>query len=300
MFDVKRKSGCILMMSKQVKADLMLVLVTAFWGISYLLMDLALTEVGVFSLNAFRFLGAFFLAAMVFFPKVKNVNRITLKYSAMVGFALIFVYIGATFGVLYTSLSNAGFLCALTVVFTPILDFLVFRKKPSKKLFIVLIMAFVGIALLTLTESLRPALGDILCLLCAVSYAADLLITERAVAHEEVNAFQLGVFQLGFTGAGMLILSLIFEGPDVPKSPGAWGAVVVLSIFCTGAAFIIQAIAQKYTSASHVGVIFTLEPVFNSIVAFFIAHEVLTAQAYAGGILLVASLLVMEIDFGNI
>ncbi|MBQ8590826.1 MAG: DMT family transporter [Firmicutes bacterium] len=288
------------MMTKQVKADLMLVLVTAFWGISYLLMDLALTEIGPFSLNAFRFLGAFFLAAIAFFPRVRGVNKATLKYSAMVGFALIFVYIGATFGVLYTSLSNAGFLCALTVVFTPVLDFLVFKKKPSKKLFIVLVMAFAGIALLTLTESLRPALGDILCLMCAVSYATDLLITERAVAHEEVDAFQLGVFQLGFTGTGMLILSLIFEGPDVPKSAGAWGAVIVLSIFCTGAAFIVQAIAQQYTSASHVGVIFTLEPVFNSIVAFFIAHEVLTPQAYLGGVLLVASLLVMEIDFGKL
>ena len=287
-------------MSKQVKADLMLLLVTAFWGVSYLLMDLALEEVGPFSLNAFRFLGAFFVAAICFFPKVKNVNKETLKYSALVGFALIFVYIGATFGVLYTSLSNAGFLCALTVVFTPVLDYLVFRKKPSKKLFIVLVMAFVGIALLTLTESLRPALGDILCLLCAVSYATDLLITERAVAHEEVNAFQLGVFQLGFTGLGMLILSLIFEGPDVPQTAGAWASVVVLSLFCTGAAFIIQAIAQQFTSASHVGVIFTLEPVFNSIVAFFIAHEILRPQAYVGGILLVASLLVMEIDFSSI
>lgn len=215
----------------------------------------------------------------------------------MVGFALIFVYIGATFGVMYTSLSNAGFLCALTVVFTPILDYLVFRKKPSKKLFVVLIMAFVGIALLTLTENLKPALGDIICLLCAVSYATDLLITEHAVAHEEVNAFQLGIFQLGFCGAGMLILSLIFETQTLAKSPAAWGSAIVLSIFCTGAAFIVQAIAQQYTSASHVGVIFTLEPVFNSIVAFFIAHEILRPQAYLGGLLLVASLLVMEIDF---
>ena len=287
-------------MSKQVKADLMLVLVTAFWGVSYLLMDIALTDFGAFELNAFRFLGAFFLAAIAFFPKVKTVNKTTLKYSAMVGFALIFVYIGATFGVMYTSLSNAGFLCALTVVFTPVLDYFVFRKKPSKKLFIVLVMAFVGIALLTLTENLKPALGDIICLLCAVSYATDLLITEHAVAHEEVNAFQLGVFQLGFCGAGMLILSLIFETQTLAKSPAAWGSAIVLGIFCTGAAFIVQAIAQQYTSASHVGVIFTLEPVFNSIVAFFIAHEILRPQAYLGGVLLVASLLVMEIDFTKI
>lgn len=286
-------------MRQQMKADLMLVMVTGFWGISYLLMDLALEEMEPFSLNAFRFLGAFLLAAVFFFPRVKNVNKTTLKYSAAVGFALMFVYIGATFGVMYTSLSNAGFLCALTVVFTPVLDFLVFRTKPSKKLFLVLVMAFVGIALLTLSERLRPALGDILCLMCAAAYAADLLITERAVALEEVNAFQMGVFQLGFTGLGMLALSLIFERPSIPQTASVWGSVIVLSVFCTGMAFIVQAIAQQYTTASHVGVIFTLEPVFNSVAAFFLAGEVLKPQAYLGGVLLVASLLIMEVDFGK-
>ena len=75
--------------------------------------------------------------------------------------------------------------------------------------------------------------------------------------------------------------------------------MAVLSIFCTGMAFIVQALAQQYTTAAHVGVIFCLEPVFNSVVAFFVAHEVLTVQAYLGGILLVASLLVMEIDFSR-
>ncbi len=49
------------------------------------------------------------------------------------------------------------------------------------------------------------ALDGIFCLMCAVSYAADLLITESAVLKEKVNTFQLGIFQLGFTGTIMLI-----------------------------------------------------------------------------------------------
>ena len=108
-------------MNKQLKADMMLVMVTLCWGISYYLMDLALTDLDPFTLNALRFLGAFAVAGLLSFKKVKTVNRTTLKYSLLVGAALVFVYIGATFGVKYTTLSNSGFLCALTVVFTPLI-----------------------------------------------------------------------------------------------------------------------------------------------------------------------------------
>lgn len=284
-------------MTKQIKADLMLVLVTLCWGVSYYLMDLSLADLGPFTLNTFRFLGAFFVAMLIAFPKLKTINGATLKYSMILGGALTLVYIGCTFGVMYTSLSNSGFLCALSVVFTPVFAFLFKKQVPDKKLAIVVIMCLVGIGLLTLNEQLKPAFGDILCILCAVAYAAHLLVTETAVGKEGVNVFQLGVFQLGFTGVFNLILAFITEKPHVPGSGSVWGAVAFLALFCTGAAFIVQTIAQQYTTASHVGVIFALEPVFAGIVAFFIAGEVLLPRAYAGAVLLVASLFVMEIDF---
>lgn len=287
-------------MTKQLRADLMLVLVTLGWGISYYLMDLSLEDLDPFTLNAFRFLGAFVIAVIFTFPKLKNVNRTTLKYSVFVAIALVFVYIGATFGVRYTSLSNAGFLCALTVVFTPIFGFFFKKQVPDKKLGLVIVVSVIGIALLTLNEKLQPALGDVLCIMCSIAYAADLLITETAVQNEKVNAFQLGVFQLGFTGLFNLILAFAVEAPHWPSSGTVWGSAIFLAVFCTGIAFVVQAVAQQYTSAAHVGVIFTLEPVFAGVVAFFLAGEVLLPRAYLGAVLLISALFIMEIDFKKI
>ncbi|MBR2619414.1 MAG: DMT family transporter [Firmicutes bacterium] len=283
-------------MKTQVKADLMLVLVTLCWGVSYYMIDLCLVEMGTFNLNAFRFLGAFIIAAIFTFPKLKGVNKETLKYAFFIGISLVCVYIGATFGVMYTSLSNTGFLCALSVVFTPLLGIIVFKQRPDRKMVLVVLVCLIGIALMSLNEQLKPALGDIFCLMCALAYAVDLLITEKAVAKEEVNAFQLGVFQLGFTGLFMLILSFIFEDPCLPSSGIVWGSALFLAVFCTGVAFIVQTIAQQYTSATHVGVIFTLEPVFAGIVAFALAGEILLPRAYFGAFLLLLSLIIMEID----
>lgn len=288
-------------MKTQLKADLMLVIVTLGWGVSYLLMDISLTDLEPFTLNAFRFLGAFFAAGLFAFPKLKSVNRTTLKYSVLVGTALLFVYTGATFGVKYTTLSNSGFLCALTVIFVPIFELILFRKKPQRKTVIAVTMSLIGIMLLTLKDdfslNMENLKGDLLCIMCAFAYAADLLLTEKAVSHEEVDAFQLGVFQLGVTGVYMLVLSFLFETPHIPASAEVWGSVIFLSVFCTGVAFIVQAIAQQYTTASHVGIIFTLEPVFAAVVAFFFAGEVLTAKSYAGAVIMVAALILTEIDF---
>jgi drug/metabolite transporter (DMT)-like permease len=168
---------------------------------------------------------------------------------------------------------------------------------PSKKLRIVVVLCIIGIGLLTLDNQLKVAVGDLLCILCAFVYAFDLLITERAVRKTNVNAFQLGVFQLGFNGVWQLLLALIFEEPHLPTNSTVWASVLFLAIFCTGVAFIVQTVAQQYTSANHVGVIFTLEPVFAGFVAFFIAGEILLPRAYVGAFLLISSCFIMEINF---
>lgn len=287
-------------MSRQRKADLLLVLATAFWGVSYYLLDLCLTELQPLTLNAFRFLTAFFVLGAIFFRKLRGVSRRTLLASIPIGLCLVLTYIGCTYGVLYTSLSNAGFICALPVVVTPLLEWLFLRKRPDRRLAVALALCTVGMGLMTLNGALRPAVGDIICLLCAVAYAGDLVLTDRAVHDPQVNALQLGILQLGVVGFVMLGLAFLLEKPCLPKTPAVWGAALFLGVFCSGVGFVIQTVQQQYTSASHVGLIFTLEPVFSAIVAYFFAHEVLQLRGYIGAALMMVSLLVMELDWKSL
>lgn len=283
-------------MKTQIKVDITLVLVTMFWGVSYLLIDYSLEELDPFNINAMRFIIAFMIPFLFWWKKLIKVSLSTLKYSACLGFILFLVYVGATFGVKYTSLSNAGFLCSLAVVITPILAFFIKKTVAEKKLIAAVILALLGIAFLTLDESLKPAIGDLYCILCAVAYSFHLLLTETAVKKEGVNAFQLGVYQLGFSGIYQLIFSIITESPRLPATPKVWVSIMVLTVFCTGISFVVQTIAQQYTTASRVGVIFSLEPVFAALVAFFVAGEILTGRGYLGAALLLAGIFVMEID----
>lgn len=284
-------------MRKQTKADLALVLVTLFWGVSYYLVDLALTELPEMTLNAMRFVLAFCILAVLFRKRVFAASRQTLKYSCCIGLLLVLVYTGSTYGIARTSLSNAGFICALPVVVTPILDFIFNRRRPEKRLGIALVLCTVGLGLMTLNDTFGINVGDALCLLCAVSYGADMVVTDRAVAQKEVDPLALGVIELGIAGAVMTVIAFLTEQPVLPQSGAVWGSVLFLSLCCTGVAFVVQSVAQQFTSATHVGLIFTLEPVFSGIVAFFIANERLLPRGYIGAALMLLSLIMMELDW---
>ena len=283
-------------MTKQTKAEMALIFITLCWGVSFYMVDVCLTELDPLTLTGYRFLLAFFVAYIFSFPKVMKVSKSTVRYSVYAALALTVTYLGSTYGLLYTSLSNAGFLGATTVVFTPLFVFIVYKKAPEKKLIAVILICITGVALMTLNEQLRPAPGDILCLGGAATYGVNLLIIEAAVKRDDVDAFQLGVYQLLWTGLLNMIFAFILEKPNLPESRTVWIFFFFLAIFCAGLAFILQAVALRYTTASRAGVIFTLDPLFAGIVAYVFAGEVLLPRAYVGAVLLLTGLLVMELD----
>ena len=285
-------------MEHQRRADLMLLLATSFWGISNCLTAICLRDMQPLTLNAFRFLTAFIVLGLVFHKNVFHASRETVKYSILVGLSLVIVYTSVTYGVLYTSVSNAGFISALSVVTTPILEFIVYRKKPEKKFGVSMVLCLIGLALMTLNEMLKPALGDVICLFAAIFYSVDLMVTEKAVANEKVDPLALGVCDLAVVGVVMLMLSVFLETPALPGTAKVWAAALFLGIVCSGVCLVIQSVYQKHTTASRASLIFTLEPVFSAIFAFFLLGERIGVKGYIGAALMLASLVLVEVDVG--
>lgn len=95
-------------------------------------------------------------------------------------------------------------------------------------------------------------------------------------------------------------MSLLIERPHLPTTAATWAAALFLGLLCSGVAFVVQTVQQQYTTASHVGLIFTLEPVFASIVAFVLGGERLPARGYVGAALMLLSLVMMEVDLDGL
>ena len=300
-------------MNKQRRADLLLVMTTFFWGASYYLTDICLADLPPMTLNAFRFIVAFLVLGLIFWKHVVHINRTTLWYSLIVGLALAGTYVAYNYGITRTSLSNAAFICALQVIFAPLLGFLFFRQRPGWKLGAALVVCTVGMALLTLNGELRPASGDLICLITPLCYAVDLLITEKAVRDPRVDPLGLGAVEDKMALALDLVNVRIILEPGIAEMAAlnateedveklirvqvTLKAALFLGIFCSGVAFVIQSVQQQYTTASHVGLIFTLEPVFASMVAFVMTGAVLSLRGYIGAALMLLSLFIMEGDW---
>lgn len=278
---------------KPLKAELMLLVVTLFWGSSYLFMKMGLGTLGEFNLIALRFGLAFILAGVLFHKRLRSIDLRTLKYGALLGFLLLGVFTCITFGLKTTTTSNAGFLVALTVVFVPLIDVLVFKKRVAPPQIFGAVLAISGIGLLTLNSSLQVQPGDLLCILSAVFYAVQILVTGKAV--KTCDSLNIGILQLGFAGGFALVLSAIFETPALPSTVPGWTAILALGIFCSACGFILQPVAQKYTTPTRTGLIFSLEPVFAAFFGYWFAGEQLSMQGYAGAALVLLGIIASEL-----
>ncbi|WP_042204183.1 DMT family transporter [Paenibacillus camerounensis] len=278
---------------KPLKAELLLIMVTLFWGSSYIFMKMGLNSLGEFNLIALRFGLAFILAAVLFRKRLRRIDLRTVKYGALLGFLLLGVFTCITFGLQTTTTSNAGFLVALTVVFVPLLEVLVFRKKVSPPQVFGTLLAIAGIGLLTLNGSLRIQPGDFLCILSAVFYAVQILVTGKAV--KSCDSLNIGILQLGFAGGYALVLSAIFETPALPSTMPAWIAIAALGVLCSACGFILQPVAQQFTTPTRTGLIFSLEPVFAAFFGYWFAGEQLSMQGYAGAALVMLGIVASEL-----
>ncbi|MFT8870761.1 MAG: DMT family transporter [Sporolactobacillus sp.] len=274
-------------------ADYLLVLVTALWGSSYLMMKTGLANLGVFNLISLRFLLAFCLLAPFFYRRLRHTTRKTVIHAFILSLNLIAVFATIMFGLQHDSASKAGFINALTAVFVPLLDFLCFRCKPERKVVLAIFTAFCGVALLTCEGGFIPGTGDLFCIAGAVFNALYLLLVDRFSKQEDGVA--LSVWQMGLTGVFSLLLSLSVEPFKLPVSSAGWMAVLGLGVLCSAVGYTLQNVAQRYTVSSHAGLIFMLEPVFSALFAYVLIGETLSAQGYAGAALVMLSIVLLEI-----
>lgn len=279
-------------MNKQLQANFLIVLVALFWGSTYFLTKLAVKELEPFNLTALRFGTAFIITALFFFKRIRKADRTVIKYSVILGILAVIAVLSMTFGVQYTTASNAGFLISLSVVMIPLISVVVLKKKIKAKLLLSVVLATVGIVCLTLNEQLTINKGDILCILCATSFAVQVLVMERIP--KSADSVAIGALQLGITAVVNFVLSFFLENftvPSVPSDLRVWGVIVILGVFCTAFCYIIQIYALKNTSAIQAGIILSLEPVFSAIFAYIFLGELLSKQGYIGAILLFISVI---------
>ena len=276
------------------RAELLLAGVLMARSTSYLFSKLILTGMGVFNLLAFRFGLAFVLLAVLFFPRLRKLDRKTLLSGGVMGLLFFCVMTAELNGVKRTASGTASFLVNTAIVLVPLLQALWMRRLPRRKAILSALLCFAGVACLTLASGVRFGAGERWCLLAALIYACTILVTDR-LSHSGIDTLAAGIVQVGVIAALSLGASLLFEAPRLPSGSLEWTGIAMLALVCTGFGFTLQPVAQSGTTAERAGMFCALNPMVATTLGAVVLHEPFTLRTVLGGLLILSGIVLSEL-----
>jgi drug/metabolite transporter (DMT)-like permease len=260
--------------------------VAAAWGFAFVVMKDAIQRQSVNNFLFTRFALAVLVMLLIRPQTVKHFNKDLLQRGSLAGIFLGFGYIFQTLGLERTGAAITGFITGLYVVLTPLLAWLVLKEKITRFVWLCIMVATVGLALLSV-RGFSVGIGEMLVLASALFFAAHIIALSKWSSGRDVYA--MTVVQLAMCGLLAGIAS-IPGGYAPPPDSGVWAVVIFTAVFATAIAFIIQTWSQAHMSATKVAVILTMEVVFAAVFAIFFGGERLTLQSALGGILVVVAM----------
>ena len=281
----------------ELRADLLLLSVAIAWGVTFLMVQDAISTTPVYSFLFFRFALASLLMFFIAYKYLNFINKKTVIYGVILGVFLFSAFATQTFGLAYTQSSIVAFITGLNVICVPFLAYFIFKEKIRKNVLLGSFVAVFGLYLLTMSGTLTFEKGEFLTLICAFLFALQIIFTGKF--SKEVNVFLLVLFQLITVAILSLIFSLLLEEKtfDISYNYAFFKAVIITAVFATVYAFLIQTYMQQFTTATKTAIIFAMEPVSAAIFAYITVNESLSATQVFGAILIVFATIIAELQF---
>ena len=288
------------------KSEAVLILVTFLWGATFVIVKEALNDVSSMAFIAIRFL----IAAVILLPFVRNkkFNKQNLRAGILLGILLFMGFATQTVGLKFTSATKSGFLTGTAVIIVPLLQIIIEKKTPTKGVIIGTILVMLGIAFLSSGgNSLLSLLSDLgsnfnigegLTLICALFFALYIIYLD--IETSRYDFWTLLFLQIITTAFLSIIFLLIFTETNLEPfklnlTNNLIWAIFYTSIFATLITTALQTKYQKNVTPAKAGIIFSFEPIFAAVFAFFILGEKITNFGYLGAGLIMMGLLVSEL-----
>ena len=263
-----------------------LLTVSAAWGLSFVVMKTAIERQSVNNFLFTRFVLAVLVMILIRPQVIKYFNKDLLLRGFGAGFFLGGGYILQTIGLANTGAAITGFVTGLYVILTPLFAAVIFKDQISKTTWLYVLMATIGLALLSL-QGWSVGFGELMVFLSAIAFAAHITALSKWSSGRDVYAMTITQLMMCAIMTGV---ASAFEGYSLPPDIGVWGVVIFTAVFATAIAFIVQTWSQAHMSATKVAVILTMEVVFAAIFAVIFGGERLSFQEALGGILVVTAM----------
>ena len=271
-------------------AQLALLLVSALWGTTFVLVKSGLNDASPLVFVALRFAVASIISLLLW--KGRSLDPGALARGAPLGLVLAAAYVAQTIGLTSTSPSRSAFVTGLNVALVPIWGSFLLHQKPRLVPLVGLAVTLAGLVLLMSPEGGSWKTGDTWTVLCAILFALHVGLLSRwgeRFSTESLLTSQLVVTAL----AAVTVMPL--ENVRLSWTPALAGALLITGIFATTGTTWLQLRYQHRVSATETALLYATEPLFAAIFSFFITGERLTVTAAAGGILIIAGALLGQV-----
>ncbi|MCC6076121.1 DMT family transporter [Pseudomonas sp. GCM10022188] len=279
------------------RADLLMLLTALIWGTTFVAQRLGMNEIGPFLYTGLRFaLGALVLLPWVLRRPAGGVtepfHRGLLAGGLLLGLALTAGINLQQVGLLFTSVTNSGFITGLYVIIVPLLGLLV-GQRTGPGTWLGASLAVLGMALLSIGPDFRVASGDWLQLAGALVWGVHVLLVGALASRHD--PLRLAFLQFVTCAAISLLLAGILEEIRLDAILRAAPAVLYGGVIAVGIGYTLQVVAQKHAIASHAAIILSLEAVFAAIAGALVLDESLSARGYLGCALMFTGMLAAQL-----
>ena len=281
---------------RRIHADLLLVLAAIVWGVAFVFQKTAMDHIGPFLFIAARSAVAVLALAPLAYREGRGTGRIVpsglLPIATFSGAAF---FTGAAFqqiGLVTATATNAGFLTALYVIFTPFLVWLAFGRTPAWMVWPAVALSFVGTWLLGGGTLSAFGSGDALIAISAFFWAAHVVTVSHATRFARPITFTAIQFAivgvLGFFGA------LLVEPIAWTAIAAAWREIAYVGLLSSALTFTLLAIAMKHTPPTEATIIVSSETLFAAFAAYLMLGERLSLIAWCGAALILGAVLLVQ------
>ena len=284
---------------KRLLSTMGLMLAALFWGISYPLTKYV-ENCPVYFLISIRFTVSTILLALFCRKSFVNFSVKTLKYALMLSFVITAMYVFNIWGIKHTTSVRASFFTTLSFLIVPLMNLLVYRIRISWIIAVSAVICLAGVFMLCYSPGMGgPVInfGDILCLIAAVCGSINIIFIEKMSLDKSVDNTLFTILLQAFVavwGTGTALFLGEFSYISAVRTPELI-AIVVMGIFCSAGAFLLQIHSSKYVPSNRVGIIFSLEPASGCILSVLLIHETMSLIGWTGAAVIIASILFMEI-----
>lgn len=273
---------------------------TVIWGSAFIAQSVGMDYIGPFTFQTMRSVLAVPFLIVVVFAFERDLSVSVKKWldpklwkaGLPCGIALFIAAGLQQMGIVHTSAGKAGFITAMYIVLVPILGIFL-RKKPPVTAWFSVILAVIGLYLLSCVGVTQVNIGDLYLLGCALGYAVQITLVDRMGS--AVDGLRLNCVQSLFCGVFSGIIMFLTEEPVVSNIIACWIPLVYAGIFSLGIAFSLQIIGQKHLEPTSAALIMSLESVFAALFGWLLLHESMSASELWGCALVFGAVILSQI-----